>query len=148
MCMCNLSHFSHVLLIVILWNVIYQTPLSIGFTRKEYWSGLPWPPPKDLPDPGIKPLSPAAPAWKVDFLTTEWPGKPVCVCGQEVSTHSYFFTNLLHKLMQDSWFMLGFEKHILLCLRQYHISWADLFVFSRLSHFHFIFFSTISGITE
>ena len=41
------------------WTVAHQTPLSIGFPRQEYWSGLPLPPPGDLPDPGIKPASPA-----------------------------------------------------------------------------------------
>ena len=42
-----------------LWTVAHQAPLSIGFSRQEYWSGLPFPSPGDLPDPGIKPRSPA-----------------------------------------------------------------------------------------
>ena len=42
------------------WTVAHQTPLSMGFPRQEYWSGLTFPSPGDLPDPGIKPLSPAA----------------------------------------------------------------------------------------
>ena len=41
------------------WTVAHQAPLSMGFSRQEYWSGLPFPPPGDLPDPGIKLLSPA-----------------------------------------------------------------------------------------
>ena len=41
------------------WTVAHQAPLSMGFPRQEYWSGLPWPPPGDLPDPGIELLSPA-----------------------------------------------------------------------------------------
>ena len=41
------------------WTVSYQVPLSMGFSRQEYWSGLPFPSPGNLPDPGIKPLSPA-----------------------------------------------------------------------------------------
>ena len=41
------------------WTVAHQAPLSMGFPRQEYWSGLPCPPPGDLPDPGIKPKSPA-----------------------------------------------------------------------------------------
>ena len=45
--------------IVTLWTVAYQAPLSVGFPRQEYWNGLPCPPPGDLPDPGIKPSSPA-----------------------------------------------------------------------------------------
>ena len=45
----------------------------MGFSRKEYWSGLPWPPPGDLPDPGIEPGSPA---WAGGFFTAEPAGKP------------------------------------------------------------------------
>ena len=41
------------------WTVAYHTPLSMGFSRQEYWSGLPFPSPEDLPDPGIEPRSPA-----------------------------------------------------------------------------------------
>ena len=43
------------------WTVAHQTPLSMGFLRQEYWSGLPFPSPADLPDPGIKPASPELP---------------------------------------------------------------------------------------
>ena len=67
------SHFSHVQLFATLWTVTRQAPLSMGFSRQEYWSGLPWPPPKDLPDPGIKSASPVLQA---DSLPTEPPGKP------------------------------------------------------------------------
>ena len=56
---CMLNHFSRVQLFVTLWPVAHQAPLSMGFSRQEYWSGLPCPPPGDLPDPGIKPGSPA-----------------------------------------------------------------------------------------
>ena len=45
-----------------LWTVARQAPLSMGVSRQEYWSGLPCPPPGDLPDPGIKPASPVSPA--------------------------------------------------------------------------------------
>ena len=51
----------------------YQAPLSMGFSRQEYWSGLPFPSPGDLPNPGLKPGSPALQA---DALTSEPPGKP------------------------------------------------------------------------
>ena len=44
---------------VILWTVSFQAPLSMGFSRQEYWSGLPFPSPGDLPDPEIEPRSPA-----------------------------------------------------------------------------------------
>ena len=55
------------------WTVAHQAPPSMGFSRPEYWSGLPFPSPGDLPNPGIKPRSPALQA---DFLTSEPPGKP------------------------------------------------------------------------
>ena len=64
---------SHDQLPVTPWTVAYQAPLSIGFFRQEYWSGLPFPSPGDLPDPGIKPGSLALEA---DALTSEPPGKP------------------------------------------------------------------------
>ena len=51
-----------------------QAPLSMEFFRQEYWSGLPFPTPVDLPDPEIEPTSPASPA--LGFFTTEPPGKP------------------------------------------------------------------------
>ena len=59
------------------WTVAHQAPLSMGFFRQEYWSGLPFPPPDDLPDPGIKPTSPASPALAgVFFSTCTGCGKP------------------------------------------------------------------------
>ena len=56
------------------WTVAHQAPLSMGFSRQEYWSGLPFPSPGDLPDPGIEPGSPILQA---DALTSEPPGKPM-----------------------------------------------------------------------
>ena len=50
------------------WIAAHQAPLSMGFSRQEYWSGLPCPPPGDLPSPGIKLVFPASPALPVDFL--------------------------------------------------------------------------------
>ena len=58
-------------------TVAYQAPPSMGFSRQEYWSELPFPSPGDLPDPGIEPGSPA---FQADTLTYEPPGKPICVC--------------------------------------------------------------------
>ena len=54
------------------WTVAYQTSLPMGFSRQEYWSGLPFPSPGALPDPGIEPRSPALQA---DTLSSEPPGK-------------------------------------------------------------------------
>ena len=55
------------------WTVAYQTPPSMGFSRQEYWSGLPFPSPGDLPNPRIEPWSPAL---CTDSLLFEPPGKP------------------------------------------------------------------------
>ena len=64
------SHFSRVWHIVTLWIVARQAPLSKGFSRQEYWSGLPCPPPRNLPDPGIEPKSLKLPALVDRFFTT------------------------------------------------------------------------------
>ena len=64
---------SHVQLFVTLWTGAYQAPLSMGFSRQRYWSGLPFPPPGDLPDSGIEHKSPTLQA---DTLPSEPSGKP------------------------------------------------------------------------
>ena len=56
-CACVLSLFSRVRLFAAPWTVACQAPLSMGFSRQEFWSGLPCPPPGDLPVPGIDPVS-------------------------------------------------------------------------------------------
>ena len=56
----------HVQLFETPWTIACQAPLSMGFSRQEYQSGLPFPPPGDLPDPGIKSVSPASPALQAD----------------------------------------------------------------------------------
>ena len=61
---------SCVRLFVTLWTVACQAPLSIGFFRQEYWSGLPFSPPEDLPNLGTELVSPAAPALEDGFFTT------------------------------------------------------------------------------
>ena len=68
MMVCVLSHFSHVQLSATPWTVAHQAPLSMGFSRQEYWSGLPFPAPGDLLYPGIEPRSPVSPALQVDSL--------------------------------------------------------------------------------
>ena len=65
-----LSRFSCVRLFVTLWIIACQSPLSMGFSREKYWSGLPCPPPGDLPDPGIEPVSLMSPALAGGFFTT------------------------------------------------------------------------------
>ena len=69
-CVCMLSHFSCVRLSATLWTVAHQAPLSMRFSRQEYWSGLPCLPPGDLPDPGIEIMSLIFPALEGGFFTT------------------------------------------------------------------------------
>ena len=59
------------------WTVAPQAPLSVGFSRHEYWTGLPFLPPGDLPNPRMEPESPASSALAGRFFTTEPPGKPL-----------------------------------------------------------------------
>ena len=70
----KVKSLSRVRLFATPWTVTYQASPSMGFSRQEYWSGLPFPSPTDLPDPGIEPGSPALEA---DTLTSEPPGKPM-----------------------------------------------------------------------
>ena len=79
-CLCSLlmggcvQSLSHVLLLVTPWTVACQAPLSMSFCRKEYWSGLPFPSPGDLPDPGIKSTPLVSPALAVRFFTASASG--------------------------------------------------------------------------
>ena len=68
-----MKSLSRVRLFATPWTVACQGPLSMGFSRQEYWSGLPFPSPGDLPNPGIERRSPALQA---DALPSEPPGKP------------------------------------------------------------------------
>ena len=69
----EVTSLSRVQLFAIPWTVAYQALLSMEFSRQEYWSGLLFPSPGDLPDPGIEPKSPVSQA---DALPSELPGKP------------------------------------------------------------------------
>ena len=83
-------------LFVTLWAIAHQVPLSMGFSRQEYWSGLPFPPPGDLPDSGIKPASLMSPAL-VDMLQEggPLPGPETGSCltlGNELSEETHVLT--------------------------------------------------------
>ena len=75
-----LSHFSHVGLWATLWTIARQPPLSMGFSSQEYWSGLPWPSPGDLPDSEIEPRSPTLQwilySWATREAQEYWSGLP------------------------------------------------------------------------
>ena len=72
----EVKSLSRVRLFATPWTEAYQAPPSMGFSRQEYWSGLPFPSPGDLPDPGIEPRSSE---FQADALTSELPGKPIQV---------------------------------------------------------------------
>ena len=73
--LCMLSRASVVSNFATLWSIACQAPLSMGFFRQEYWSGLPCSPPGDLPNPGIEPASLMSPALQADSLPDEPSGK-------------------------------------------------------------------------
>ena len=76
-CVCvSVCLLSHIQLFVTQWTVARQAPLSMEFSRQEYWSGLLFSPPGDLPNPGIKPTSLVSPTLAGGFFTTEPPRKP------------------------------------------------------------------------
>ena len=84
---CMLSHFSHVRLFATPWTVAHQAPLTIGFSRQEYWSGFPCPPPEYLPDPGIKPMCLTSPVFAGGFFTV-FSGFPCGSAGKESTCNS------------------------------------------------------------
>ena len=78
---------SHVQLFAASWTVACQAPLSVEFSRQEYQKGLPFPPPEDLPDQGIKPTSAASPALAGGFFTLSYLGSPYI---PQLIYHFYF----------------------------------------------------------
>ena len=96
------------------WSVARQVPPFMGFPRKDYWSGLPFPPPGDLSDPGIEPVSPALQA---DSLSTEPPGKPKNLLKWDISNcfsqhwwlYIFWSTNKEMINIQET------DKHVILC---------------------------------
>ena len=67
------------------WTVAHQAPLSMKFSRQEYWSGVTVPTPEDLPNPGTKPMSLAFLALTGSFFTTMLPGKPTVLEKKDIS---------------------------------------------------------------
>ena len=127
----EVNSLSRVWLFVTPWTVAYQPPPSMEFSRQAYWSGLPFPSPGDLPDPGIKPRSPTLQA---DTLPSEPPGKPLtAVLGQPegkpafsvqlfyllwtdfYSPRSLFFSFLIYENVRVYWTCLWLERIIKGC---------------------------------
>ena len=89
-----LSSFCHVWLFAAPWTVAHQAPLSMGFSRQEYWNGLPCPPPGDLPDPGIKPTSSVSPTFQADSL-------PLSHWGSSIDTLLLLLSRFSHVWLCD-----------------------------------------------
>ena len=105
-CVCVLSHFSSVRFSATLWTVAHQVPPSMGFSRREYCSGLPCPPPGDPPGPGIEPASLTSPALAGRFFTTSatWEAQLLHNIGQipslRVLTRKVMMSTLFHILCE------------------------------------------------
>ena len=98
-----LSQFNHVWLFATLWTVAHQAPLSKGFSRQEYCSGLPCPPPGNLPDSGIKPMSLTSPELAGRFFTTRATLEALDVSDWYIKTHHQFSSvKFSHSVMSDS----------------------------------------------
>ena len=91
------------------WTVAYQVPPSMGFSRQEYWSGLPFPSPGDLPDPGIEPGSPT---FQAEALTSEPPGKLYAYVTPFVIVPQFLYFSILFSVCISVW---GVYKDISSC---------------------------------
>jgi len=100
---------SHVLFFMILWTVAHQASPSMEFPRQEYWSGLPFLSPGDLPNPGIELASLVSPALASAFFTTEPPGKPRQTAG--MSNNSLMVRCLVHGSLLASLIISLFSIH-------------------------------------
>ena len=99
-----MKSLSSVRLFAIPCTVAHQAPLSMGFSRQEYWSGLSFPSPGNLPDPGIKPRSPAL---QTGTLTSEPPGKP------QNNTNEYFNKSTNSEILKNKSIMFRETKKLI-----------------------------------
>ena len=137
LCMCLLRHFSRVQFFETLWPIAHQNPHSVGFSRQEYWSGLPFPPPGALPNLGIEPESPALQA---DSLPLNHHHSPLIPLKE---LNMYWSLAALKSLLT-----LTFESHHIVSIYNYFflIDYIGLFKFAllelsvknlRLCRYHF-----------
>ena len=105
---CVPSCFSRVQLFSTLWTVTCQVPLSMGFSRQEYWSGLPYPPPRDLPDSGIESASLLSPALARGFFATSATWKAHTDVHHNLKSNNLLLRNRLQKRKSSNFTM---EKH-------------------------------------
>ena len=110
--LCVLSHFSPLWLFATLWTVVHQPPPSMGFSRQEYWIGLPFPSPGDLPDPGVEGLLSCIGR---GFFTAEPPGSPSLLQCLS-SNHTYCPQGQRDILPCYQWFRV-YKTWCMVCLR-------------------------------
>ena len=125
---CVLSHFSRVQPFAILWIVAHQVPLSMGFSRQEYWSGLLCPPPEDLPYSGIKLASPVSPVLQADSSPLSHQGSPdLWITKREGNGTPLQHSCLENPMDRGAWWAVvhGVTK-----------SWTWLSDFTFIFHFH------------
>ena len=105
---------SHVQFFAAPWTVAHQAPLSMGFSRQEYWSGLPCPPPRYLPDPRIKPNLSCLLHWRAGSLPLVPLGKPDNIYTHLECVHSAlycrYFIRQNHRIGRDLWSILSFNR--------------------------------------
>ena len=103
-CVCMLSHFSHVQLFATPWSVAHQAPLSLGFFRQEYWSRFLCPPPRDLPNPGIgAPQKPSMYIHRYTLYIYIYIYIYISLQSMEISTHLLFLCSYMTSwVCQDS----------------------------------------------
>ena len=98
------------------WSVAHQVPLSMGFCRQECWSGLPYPPPRDLPDPGIEPTSLMSPALAGMFFTTSatWEDRQHLYLNHSLLWSYFFMQRILSaQLLSGVWIFATLCKKII-----------------------------------
>ena len=98
---CVLSHFSHIWLFAIIWTVALQAPLSMGFSRQEYWNGFLCPPPGDLPHPGVEPAFLMSPELAGRFFTT-----PNGTWETLYSVYKYFIKYMICRVVFFKYYLL------------------------------------------
>ena len=121
-----LSCFSYVPLFVTPWIIAHQDPLSMGFSKHEYWSGLPCSPPGDLPNPGIKPASTVAPALQADSLPLSHEGSLYVCVYIYISTHIYhiFFIHSSAEGHLGCFHILAIKSELAKCHVNYLRTWS------------------------
>ena len=124
---CVLNCFSHVQFLATLWTVAHQAPLSMAFSRKESWSGFPFPPPGDVPNPGTEPSSLTSPALAGRFFTTN------AICEAFLRVGQLNDLNQKVQWQPNNEFTGGEKRHKCLWNKQSEQCWVEPFLFADYS---------------